>query len=117
MLVLNKTPELINFTYNDFADRLKQYLVKYECAEFILFPFCYEYCYDIPKFENGGFTYELVSLSYHQVTFFDKSVGNPFIIIKYKGPRFVESQTIYSTEELTTFIPKDLLIDIYKYLY
>lgn len=117
MLVLSKTPKLINFTYNDFADRLKQYLVKYECAEFILFPFCYEYCYDIPKFENGGFTYELVSLSYHQVTFFDKSVGNPFIIIKYKGPRFVESHTIYSTEELTTFIPGDLLIDIYKYLY
>lgn len=117
MLVLSKTPELINFTCNDFADRLKQYLVKYECAEFILFPFCYEYCYDIPKFENGGFTYELVSLSYHQVTFFDKDVGNPFIIIKYKGPRFVESQIIYTTEELTTFIPKDLLIDIYKYLY
>ena len=117
MLVLSKTPKLINFTYNDFADRLKQYLVKYECAEFILFPFCYEYCYDIPKFENGGFTYELVSLSYHQVTFFDKPVGNPIIIIKYKGPRFVESQTIYTTEELTTFIPKDLLTDIYKYLY
>ena len=117
MLVLSKTPELINFTYNDFADKLKQFLVKYECAEFILFPFCYEYCYDIPKFENGGFTYELVSLSYHQVTFFDKSVGNPFIIIKYKGPRFVETQTMYCMEELTTFIPKDLLIDIYKYLY
>ena len=117
MLVLSKTPNLINFTYNDFADKLKQFLVKYDCPEFILFPFCHEYCYDIPTFENGGFTFELVSLSYHQVTYFDKSVGNPFIIIKYKGQSFVESQTIYCMEELTTFIPKDLLIDMYKYLY
>ena len=38
MLVLNKTPNLINFTYNDFADKLKQFLVKYDCPEFILFP-------------------------------------------------------------------------------
>ena len=58
MLVLNKTPNLINFTYNDFADKLKQFLVKYDCPEFILFPFCYEYCYDIPKFEKMGFVFE-----------------------------------------------------------
>lgn len=116
MLVLSKTPKLINFTYNDFADKLKQFLTKYDCPEFILFPFCHEYCYDIPSFDKG-FKYELVSLSYHQVTYFDKSVGNPFIIIKYKGPSFVETQTMYCMEELTTFIPKDLLIEIYRYLY
>ena len=117
MLVLSKTPNLINFTYNDFADKLKQFLVKYDCPEFILFPICHEYGYDIPKIERAGLTFELVSLSYHQVTYFDKPAGHPFIIVKYKVENIVESSTIYSMEELTKFIPKDLLIDIYRYLY
>jgi hypothetical protein len=117
MLILSKTPKLINFTYNDFADKLKQFLVKYDCPEFILFPICYEYGYDIPKIERAGLTFELVSLGLYQVTYFDKPAGNPFIIVKYKVENLVESSTIYTTEELTTFIPKDLLIDIYKYLY
>lgn len=117
MLVLSKNEKLIDFDYIDFADKLKQFLVKYDCPEFILFPFCHEYCYDIPSFDNRGFKYELVSLGYHQVTFFDKSVGHPFIIVKYKNLNIVESSTIYTMEELTSFIPKDLLIEIYRYLY
>lgn len=117
MLVLSKKKKLIDFTYNDFADKLKQFLVKYDCAEFILFPFCHEYCYDIPKIERAGLTFELVSLSYHQVTYFDKPAGHPFIIVKYKVENIVESSTIYTMEELTSFIPKDLLIEIYRYLY
>ena len=117
MLVLSKKEKLIDFTYNDFADKLKQFLTKYDCPEFILFPFCHEYCCDIPSFEHRGFKYELVSLGYYQVTYFDKPACNPFIIIKYKSSDIVESSTIYTMEELTSFIPKDLLIEIYRYLY
>lgn len=120
MLKISKKDKLIDFTYNEFTYKLNNFLKTNKSSEFLIFPMCHEYCYNIPVFHNGdGETYEVLSLSLYSVTYFDKLVGNPFIRVHYKGTNkpFVEVSTIYTMEELASFIPKDLLIAIYRYVY